>query len=350
MTERGTSSPELRELARAFESFEPSPGLRHRVLARTRPPSRVRVRPIWIAGAALALGVLLGLWFAPAASQPEPVTPVAEVSPPPVEPPARPESPASGTVGAVGPWTIVRDCTVNREGDAVIAEAGCRLELAELGVQVDVWEPATLRSTSSGVAMDSGVAAFAVRKRRTDEPEVEVDVSTGTIRVLGTRFVVTAEPEQGHVDLIEGRIAFEPDAGEVVELEPGRRLAWHSDQATVSVRPEPTRIATPGRALEPGPDSTEEASTLGQDLRRAAALRRRGDYGAAEKLVRQLLRGAPDEETRAVLSYELGTLLEASGAPRDACRHWTEHLRRYDAQGPRDVQRRLERLKCSELK
>lgn len=350
---------QLPKMRRAFAALEPSNALGARLRAsiagRGRPQPVWSSGPVWVALAMVvfALGTAMGWWLHPSAAGKQPS---AHAQPAAIE-------------------IMSPQCDVHPAGDGTIqVPAGCRVSLPR-GVHVTAWTRTSVRPTPQGLLMRRGVAAFSVETVARGEAAVEIDVGAGLVRVLGTQFVLSNNAEGGHVDLVEGRVEF-LRGSEVTSVHPGRRFSWVHDgapdpspdpaprvepiepapSAGLGVRPGPP----PGRASKHsprpklkhgGPANTQaplDASVLAATLQTVARLRRQRAFEEALAQLKAFDGRGWDRATRAVLSYERGTLLEAADQITQACAHWSAHVLQYPGVGPTDVVSRRARLQCEE--
>ncbi|HWB78272.1 MAG TPA: FecR domain-containing protein [Nannocystaceae bacterium] len=316
---------DLRALAGALDRVEPPSSLRHRVLAGRRDDARASGPRFAIVMLALAAGVLIG-WVLFARPAPTP----AEATMPEVA--ARPEA------------TPVRtDCPRTLGTEAVAVARGCRIELADLGVIVDVWDASQLARDGRVLALPEGSASFEVAAVGA-APAIEVDVGAGRVRVLGTRFEIQNRGDTGHLDLIHGRVEFVAKDGDVRMVSPGERMSWARTQLPAAIEvPAPTPIDKP--RVTPSKPSTPVELDLDDALEQVARMRHAGDFTGAEALLRRTLRGVEDGRAREVLSFEIGTIIEAAGETDRACAHWREHERFGERAHQRAATHR-ERLAC----
>jgi hypothetical protein len=321
----------LRELDAALGAVPLPAGLHARIVAsaEVRAGRRHLVAALVIATAAVVLAFVVGRSMAPAPVVDPVVVSTAEHAPVTAtdavaEPPKPSRMPASHWDGRLQPE---HDCVL--EGEAEIAVRGdCRLRLVEPSLSIDVWGGAGLVAAADGVRVQRGVALFHVDPVALGRPRVRVEVSAGTIEVIGTRFVVTQLEGGGHVDLLEGSIAFVDREGAEHAVAAGQRLGWDTSR----VHTEATPIAAPIRAPRP---TTPASAPLDVDaaLEKIAALRRAGRYDDAVAQLVRLRRSVDDPSTAQVLSFEEGTLRMHADRPDEICAFWRGHLARF---GPGD--------------
>lgn len=298
-----------REIVQTALPGEVDRRLRARLISR---PASKPLRTLLLAGAGLcAVGVALALGLTPRATQvPAEVRVDAYVL----------IAPSADLKFSVGPDRVIE--ISSGQGSLVSAEDGERLT---------VIAPAKLRRDATGVRVLSGKVEFAVKKRSSGQPLARVQVSHGTIEVLGTRFTVSQQDAQGSVTLHEGEIRFTDLSGNSRALAPGDELGW----PLAAVAPAPVEVPEPPR-VEPAPKS--KAAALApirfrdpEDLlQQVDVLRSRREFPEAVRYLTHGLTTPLRPATRERFSYELGSILtyQLSDARR-ACRHWAEHLRRY---------------------
>jgi hypothetical protein len=173
-------------------------------------------------------------------------------------------------------------------------------------------------------------------------------VSHGAIEALGTVFEVLQRRDDGHLRVESGKVEFVWQDGMRVRVSAGDDLTWprRRDAARPAGEGLPTKSRSPKDGRSDPRRSTAEQSALDTVLKRHLQLVSQRRYAHAVSHLRRALRdrGMPGEH-RARLSFELGVLLEDSlGQREEACRHWRDHLARFDF--PRykhEVQRRIRR-------
>jgi hypothetical protein len=300
-----------------------------------------------ILGLAFASGVAL-TWLVLRDRSMEPEPDPVEVA---IDTSAGPSDPDPLTVEPTPGLSLLSDaCTWSKSDEVLRFEAGCRIRLAQPGMELEIWSPTRLRPLADGVAVDEGELMFVVDHVADPSRPARVNVSGGAIEVLGTRFAVHQAEHAGHVDLLDGAIQFRGHDGEIELIEPGQRYRW---SAPAPHQPSPaTELPTPRRP-EPEtpvqPPATSAESSLAEGLAEVARLRRAGDLdGAIAKL--DALAREQSKHPRALesISYERGTLVERSSTPASACSYWSNHRHsfprgRYDGA----VERRLEQLGCA---
>jgi hypothetical protein len=348
MTERD----DMLELDACLTRVPMPAGLEARIVAATTlravAPSPV-ARPLLV-GLAFAAGVVLTVlalrgWTPDAESD---AGVAAESFTPPVPEPSedqlsRADQPAPGLS------LTSENCEWSRSDELLRFEAGCRLQLAQPAMELEIWAPTRLQPIADGVAVREGEVMFLVEHVEDPERPARVGVSGGTIEVIGTRFVISQARDAGHVDLLEGAIRFRRLDGEVEAVDPGQRYGWStaipeatSDLSDLIEEPAPLPRA-PVDPVEPA----EPKAELAEGLAEVARLRRAGELDAAIAKLDALAREQSDARTLEVISYERGTLVERSAARSSACEVWNEHRRRFP--GGRydlEVERRIGQLQC----
>lgn len=257
----------------------------------------------------------------------EPAVAVAEATPETIAPPMPSPQPVAAVTRRWDDRLEVEDgCTIT--GATTLAvDDGCRLRLREPELELEVWRAAELEPAPQGVRLRSGTALFHVASIAPGAPRVRVEVAAGAIEVIGTRFAVTESTQGGHVDLLEGAIAFVDHAGTTHAIAAGQRLAWEGTQVVAAAIAPTTVAAAPRRA-----GSRSPALALDEALERVAALRRSGRYRDAIEVLVAVRRSVDDDATAAaVLSYEEGTLRARVDRPDAVCAYWRGHLARFGA-------------------
>jgi hypothetical protein len=336
--------PLLRRLDDELAEEVMPPGARHRVAAEVRARLEAHENPRrWLpmvtfaCGAALVLLVVaIGAWRLPS----ETASPGGHV--------ARQSLPPAATLGA---FTVQGSgCTV------AVAEGGHRLEgdcrMIAPHMTVTSWTEAVVLASGTSVRLKRGRALFDVEPVRPEDVSVRVDVSGGTIEVVGTRFEVQQDDEGGYVDLFEGKIRFHEPGGNVVHVRPGTRHAW--TVAPVRPVPEPEEPVEVEIFDEAGPVVRAEprkprrsAAEAAELIERVDRLRRAGRAAEGIGLLEAAVGRRWDRRTAQVLSFELGELLHRHASDARACEHFAAHQRKF----PRGryhaaVQRARQRLDC----
>ncbi len=221
--------------------------------------------------------------------------------------------------------------------------AGCRLTLHEPAMTLEVYDATRLQTRSRGVRVLEGNVGFSVQEVATGDPHVVVEVGAGTIEVLGTHFVVRQGERGGHVDLLDGAIAFVDRQAATHVVTPGRRLSWEAERVLEA----PAAAKSSASPAEHRPSATSVDDELDATLEEVAALRRAGDYRAAVKRLGRLRARIHDATKAEILSYEEGTL-RAYYAPAAAmCAYWRGHLARFgDGAYASSVRAALKRGAC----
>ena len=318
---------DLRALAGALDRVEPPSSLRHRVIEGRRSDARAAGPRFAIVMLALAAGILIG-WALFARRTPTPSEAVVpEVAVAPERAP------------------VHTDCPRTLGTQAIAVARGCRIELADLGVIVDVWDASQLARDGRVLALPEGSASFEVAPVGASPP-IEVDVGVGRVRVLGTRFEIQNRDDTGHLDLIHGRVELILRDGDAREAVPGERISWSRTAVPAAIdvpAPTPPPIERP-RVTPSKPGAPVELDLDGA-LEQVARLRHAGDYAGAEALLRRTLRSVSDAHAREVLSFEIGTVVELAGETDRACAHWREH-ERFGERATQRAAAHRERLAC----
>jgi transmembrane sensor len=227
------------------------------------------------------------------------------------------------------------------ESSVQISSGRCVLRDDSWGGSVALDGPARLRREGRAVRLVSGRIQVRIDKRATGHAPAEVLVSGGVIQVMGTRFTVTQNSNDGRVTLHEGSIRFVRTTGSSVLLAPGQSLAWPVAPApAAAVPPPPPPAVAPAtvkeatgmaRAVRPSGNHRTQVANPSIDalLTHIAELRSRGQYRqAAEELLRDLPPGRSAGAETA--SFELGSILTDHLADRTrGCAHWRRHLERF---------------------
>jgi hypothetical protein len=316
----------LQELDAALAAVPLPTGLHARIAAsaETRASRRHLALALVLSTAAVVLAFVVGRSMAP--------TTVAE----PTIVAQRTTPPAADTVETAPPlvatyWggRLQPDEACAIEGDVELAVRGdCRLRLAEPSLSIDVWGGARLVSVADGVRVQDGVALFHVDRIAADARRVRVEVSAGAIEVIGTRFVVVQTRSGGHVDLLEGAIAFVDRDGIEHAVVPGQRLGWEQTQVR-TIAPITTHVTSPTRSDVRPPKPASAPLDVDGALERVAAHRRAGRYDDAIAELVRLRRSVEDPSVAEVLSYEEGTLRMHADRPAEICAFWRGHLARF---------------------
>jgi len=228
--------------------------------------------------------------------------------------------------------------------------AGCRVTIETPALSFETRTAAKLIRLVDGVRVVEGTIAFAVEKVK-DGSTVVVRVPNGRIEVIGTRFVVRVQGEDGDVKLEEGSIRFVGANGARVALAPGGAHAWsskpiaiadHTVEAPTPVRePAPSKkIVEPVRETSPKVEAVEQEAALpparwsaertALEVERVNELRAEGRYQEEARLIARLLEAPLAARAAEVLSFELGELLERKLDRRgEACAHWRTHRDRF---------------------
>jgi len=236
-------------------------------------------------------------------------------------------------------WHALREATVEiLRGDAT-------LRLRDLGVDVTVSSRTRLQRESAGIRVMAGTATFSVQTRPRDLP-MRVLVSSGTIEVIGTRFIVRQESASGSVLLEIGVVQFISDTGRTTILRAGDTLRWSGKGINVeskdgvgasAVPPElgispPELEAQSGRKPLPIARKMRVQNAVSDTALFAEieTLRIRHEYEPLAKKLGQALEKKVDEPLRESLSVELVDLLiRHGGKEAGACDRIAQHLQSY---------------------
>jgi transmembrane sensor len=238
--------------------------------------------------------------------------------------------------------------------DIRLAAGESYVPAAPRGVQVAASADALLHRERDRVRVRSGIVTFTVEKRSSGEAPVRVDVSHGTIEVVGTRFTIRQRDDGGDVTLHEGVIRF----GEHV-LRAGETLEWPEKPApppvVAPVAPQPEQTPEPVKPPppEPHPHVHKEPAVIHETdaawlLDEVALLRSRGEYAEAVRLLDKGLDGIVLPATRERFSYELGSILTYQlGDKAAACRQWAKHEAAFPhGRYARELRSAKEHLQC----
>lgn len=247
-------------------------------------------------------------------------------------------------------------CRTRSDSGALELGGGCVVRMHGLDADIHTWSGARLQREDEELRILEGEVLLNVAPVRTGPP-VRVHVSHGTIEVLGTRFRVLQDGGGGSVELLEGSIRFVDEQGRVSMLVPGDRHDWgasalsstptaDADAAEEDIEIEEDPVARPDTSVRKR--VRPPVAPAREIIAQVARLRASGDYQGAANRLSRALRERRSRRTKAVLSYELGTILARHvGDPEAACQHWRRHLDRY---GPgrhgRAIERSVGRLGC----
>ncbi len=238
---------------------------------------------------------------------------------------------------------------------------------------------ALVARAGQGVRVLRGRVVVEVAHREPGRTPAIVEVSHGTIAVLGTRFTIDQREDGGRVELHEGRIRFEAP-GYTTTLAPGESLTWpvtlrRAAPIAPSGPPAPTESILPpsppvppasvsttgsGSGVDPPPRNratttkarpgTTDDLDVDAMLAQLASLRERGQFAESASLLRRVLGDELPAEARERLSYELGELLTHQLAQHaEACRHWRTHRAEFsNGRYVDEVETAWRRLACKE--
>jgi len=228
-----------------------------------------------------------------------------------------------------------------------ISRTSCGPVVVALGDDsVEILSKGTVKRSGGAIRLVRGRARFRVRSRRQTERRFRVLVSHGTIEALGTVFEVIQRRDRGQLRVDSGVVAFLWRDNTRVRVPAGEVIHWPRPRGAErpTVGP-PADQQTP----EGEPAGRQEAAARSDPealLERHLQLVSQRRYEEAVNHLRRALRDrSVPHDHRARLSFELGVLLEDSlGQRESACRHWRDHLARFDQQRWKDeVQRRHRR-------
>jgi FecR-like protein len=311
----------LRQLDERLGEVELPPRLERRVMASIAEP---RPMPSALVLAGVVAAIVLAFWLGRGMRSPEErtivVTPTIEhqvgedVAPVPT--PITPVPRVALWDGALVP---AHGCRIDGVDELSIAR-DCRLDLRTPALTMDAWDTTTIARTDDGVRIVEGELLFEVEHVPAGGRRVRIEVAAGAIEVLGTRFAVVQHGDEGHVDLLEGSIAFVDLAGTTHAVEPGRRLRW-SQRAVILLPRAPTTKGKPSSAVAP--------DRLDATLDEVAALRRAGRWADAIALLHRARRELKDGAAAEILSYEEGTLRAHEDDAPAMCAYWRGHITRF---------------------
>jgi hypothetical protein len=309
-------------------------------------PSRVLVGAAVLVAVVLSFVLGLRLRDEPAPAPTSAPSDPATVATAPVEAPAIPRATATPQQAWDGALALDPDCRVSTVDDSLQLEAGCRMTLDRPALAMQTWSQTRIGRTDHGVRVHSGNLVFAVEHVPDGEPRVRVDVDAGAIEVIGTRFAVVQDGTIGHVDLLEGVIAFVDREGLEHTVRPGRRLSW-TDGRVVATKV-PAEASDPRRDTG-APAGLDHDAKLDATLETVAALRRAGRYRDAVQVLHRARRSLGDGEGAEILSFEEGTLREHDTAAPAMCAFWRGHLARFPGGDYHSaVRTRLKRMGCED--
>lgn len=312
----------MRELDERLGEVELPARLERRVMSSIAEPRNAM--PSVLVLVAVAAALVLAFWLGRGMQGSDDVThAVQPIATAPQEP--RVEAPALRDPPVPVPATAWNGALALGDGcsvagtDELAVDGDCRLELRTPALTIDAWARSRIVRAGDGVRVLDGELLFAVEKVQPGERRVRVEVAAGAIEVLGTRFAVVQHGDEGHVDLLEGAIAFVDLQGTTHAVEPGQRLRW--SQRAVVVAP---------RAVVRGKTSARASSDeLDATLERVAALRRAARWADAIAVLHRARRELKDGAAAEILSYEEGTLRAHQDDAPALCAYWRGHVARF---------------------
>ncbi|MGH1342785.1 MAG: FecR domain-containing protein [Nannocystales bacterium] len=309
--------------------------LRERAEASATPTRRhIGPKVAFVAGALVAVVGVVALQSpqAPvatrAATGPMEAEPVA-IAPPRKKEPTTAARPPVETSALAARGTGCDATTINTT-ELVTVAGPCVLSGG--GVQVQVVDAATLRGNGARVELAAGAADFNVAPRVAGERPFVVQTPAVAIQVTGTRFSLAQDIDRGTLEMHEGHVQLvvtasdhqrQVVAGETlhwVREASGFRLETASDTGTSS-SPEAASSPQPAKRRGHKPD-------VDSVVRRVEALRGAGEFSEATRVITRALPSLRRRD-RAVLSFELGELIERSRGTEAACAHWRAYLREF---------------------
>jgi hypothetical protein len=248
--------------------------------------------------------------------------------------------------------------SVHGGGDCLAADNGAVTTTCEAAIEVDS-DRVTLAPDSRlvreerGLRLSNGRAQFQVTKRQGGAPAFRLEVSGGTIRVLGTRFVVNESGSSGSVAVSQGRIEFTRHSGERREVGAGESLNWSAtapiDAGPADAAPEEVADASPTKPSDgQKPTQADPPMTEKQLIDRLLLLRNQRRYREAAALLRSSV-GRKDLSAgvRERFAFEHAVIVaDRLGKQKRACKLWRRFLRAYPKSNKRAVVKgRLARCK-----
>ena len=310
----------MRELDERLGDVELPARLEQRVMSSIAEPRSAM--PSALVLVAVGAALVLAFWLGRNMRDDEDARVVQPVATTTEEPPRVEERPVEPTPSRIALWdgalAIAAGCRV--EGEHELAIAGeCRLALRTPALTMDAWSSTRIARVDDGVRVLEGELLFAVEPVAPGARRVRVEVAGGAIEVIGTRFAVVQHGDEGHVDLLEGAIAFVDLQGTTHAVEPGQRLRW-SQRAVV---------VTPRAPVRGKPSATPTSDKLDATLEQVAALRRASRWADAIALLHRARRELKDGAAAEILSYEEGTLRAHQDDAPAMCAYWRGHVARF---------------------
>jgi hypothetical protein len=278
--------------------------------------------------------------------------------------PAQPVVTVGQNIVAASSHRDPAQCAVRQEHERVDVSGPCTLQLPSVTVRTDA--ASEIQATQEGIRVLHGKAWFEVAPVPRGGPPVQVRVAGGIIEVMGTKFVVNQDDQNGSVDLSEGKIRFLTIDAAPVDIRPGQQFRWTNPTAppmasaavespsgmAVQQKTAPAFPTSPSRAAKraaSSPTAEAGAPDIGRDAgptiaadeadgsprsaERAALrvirLRAEGRYEEAMTALAALHAVNVDEHTAEILSFEEGNILEHLEQTSAICSHWKQYLDRF---------------------
>jgi transmembrane sensor len=267
-------------------------------------PRRARVGAWALAGAALALVIVLTLAGSRWQAQRSNLSALASIGPL--------TSHAGQSLSVLGETSASRHEL--SDGSAIALDPGSRLEVLENDSKTFV---SVLRS---------GRGSFSVRPGGSRRWIVEAGLAT--VEVVGTRFSVARLARGVLVRVEHGVVVVRSNQlqDEVQRLTAGEELLIGAPAPAARTEPDPIVLAPPPVSSSASA-KPNNALTLDALLARATEQRRSGDSRGAEASLRQALAEHIAEPQAALAAFSLGKLLlDSQGRPADAARAFTRCL------------------------
>ena len=221
----------------------------------------------------------------------------------------------------------------------------CAVEAVDLGVRLELDRGAVMQRQAADLRLRRGRVTCHVAHRGGGRPPLRVQVSHGTIEVLGTVFSLEQQAAGGRVVLRQGRIRFVSGDGQTVVMRPGQSLRW---PLSPPARRSPEREGGPDTSRRPAVGARLAPAAVESLHQAIAEMRNRGEFERAAATLRHNLSRIEDRATRETWSYELGDILiQDLRDARAACRHWHWHLKVFGPQLYGEEIRAREREHCA---